>query len=66
MKQSEQNLSPAARLSETWQSFVLLPGADVPRSGSRTEVIVNPSRCLRVEVRLGRDGNLVFRPEVSR
>lgn len=44
-----------------WQSFVLLPADDVPRTGSRTEIVVTPKRCLRVQVRETKDGRLEFR-----
>ncbi|MFT7622224.1 MAG: hypothetical protein ACI9WU_001392 [Myxococcota bacterium] len=44
-----------------WQTYVLLPGSDVPESGSRTEIVVTPSQCLRVQVRETEDGRLEFR-----
>ncbi len=46
-----------------WQSFVLLPSGDVPIAGSRTEIVVTPSECLRVQVKVGADGVLEFRLE---
>jgi hypothetical protein len=33
------------------EAFVLIPDEDVPRSGSRTEFLVTPSRTLRVVAR---------------
>ena len=44
-----------------WRSYVLLPADDVPRAGSRTEIVVTPNECLRVDVRVGDDGLLQFK-----
>ena len=44
-----------------WERFVLLPDEDVPVSGSRTEIVVQPSRCRRVEMRACPAGHLSFR-----
>lgn len=49
--------------SSHWGDFVLIPAEDVPQSGSRTEIVVTPSRCLRVRARIGPDGDLILRPE---
>lgn len=48
-------------VQQGWESYVLLPATDVPQSGSRTEIIVTPSRCLRVEARVLPDGRLELR-----
>ena len=52
-----------AKTQGEWQSFVLLPSADVPMAGSRTEIVVTPNECLRVQVKVGPDGVLQFRLE---
>ncbi len=46
---------------QQWRNYVLLPAEDVPRSGSRTEIVVTQSECLRVEIRVGDDGLLQLR-----
>ncbi len=56
---SEQNNTTQS--ADQWRDFVLLPASDVPMAGSRTEIIVTPSDCLRVEAKVGSDGLLLFR-----
>jgi hypothetical protein len=38
------------RLVELEGEYVLLPGADVPAFGSKTEIMITPKRTLRVRV----------------
>ena len=40
--------------------YVLLPAADVPRTGSRTEIVVTPGDCLRVVARACAQGHVLF------
>ncbi len=41
-------------------SFVLLPADDVPMAGTRTEIVVSPNQCLRVQVIRTEQGQLLF------
>jgi hypothetical protein len=49
-----------AALNNSNQSFVLLPGDDVPMAGSRTEIVVSPNECLRVNALACENGHLSF------
>ena len=49
-----------AGLGPDMRRFVLLPADDVPRTGSRCEVIVNPAACLRVVARCCENGHVAL------
>ena len=58
---STKQIDRKKRLDSEWRSFVLIPDSDVPRSGSRTEIVVTPRQCLRVMARITDDGRVEFR-----